>query len=223
MAVLSALTVQNTQGVRGIHDVPPAFVAAQIDAVFDDLPVHAMKTGMLPNAAVIDAVAEVLIRRGVPPLVVDPVMVATSGDALMEDGAPIRRLFPLATVVTPNIPEAESLVGFPITKESTMQRAAKTLVAMGAPAVLIKGGHFPGDEILDLLHVADEFLEFRAPRIDTTNSHGTGCALAAAIAARIALGDRLPEAVGAAQAYVRRGLQDPITLGRGNNPLNHLA
>jgi hydroxymethylpyrimidine/phosphomethylpyrimidine kinase len=227
MAAITALTIQNTQGVRGIHDVPPAFVAAQIDAIFDDIPVHAIKTGMLPNAAVIDAIFEVLVRRGAPPLVVDPVMVATSGDALMEDGAPIRRLFPLATLVTPNIPEAESLVGFPITTESHMERAAQALVSLGASAVLVKGGHMPGQgasrEVVDLLYADNTFHAFRAPRIDTQHSHGTGCALAAAIAARLAVGDSLPEAVEVAVAFVRRGLEDPVMLGRGNNPLNHLA
>jgi len=226
MAALTALTVQNTQGVRGVHDVPPAFVAAQLDAIFDDLPVHAAKTGMVSVIPTIEAIAEVLARRGAPPLVVDPVMVATSGDPLLDDAAVrtlVTRLFPLAAVVTPNLPEAERLCGFAIESPSHMERAAQALVARGAPAVLVKGGHLGGDEIVDLLYFRGAFHAFRGPRIDTVHTHGTGCALSAAIAAGLALGDALPDAVERARAFVRRGLEEAVVLGKGTNPLNHLA
>ncbi|MHC4939421.1 MAG: bifunctional hydroxymethylpyrimidine kinase/phosphomethylpyrimidine kinase [Planctomycetota bacterium] len=226
MAAITALTVQNTQGVRGVHDVPPAFVAAQLDAIFDDMPVHAAKTGMVSVVPTIEAIAEVLVRRGAPPLVVDPVMVATSGDPLVADEAVeamVRRLFPLAALVTPNLPEAERLCGFAIESPSHMERAAQALVARGARAVLIKGGHLEGDEIVDLLYFRDTFHEFRGARIDTVHSHGTGCAMAASIAAGLALGESMPEAVERSREFVRRGLEEAVVLGKGTNPLNHFA
>ncbi len=226
MAVPTALTVQNTRGVSGVHDVPPAFVAAQLDAVLDDIPVHAAKTGMLSVVPTIEAIAEVLERRGAPPLVVDPVMVATSGDALLEDAAVdtlVRRLFPLATIVTPNLPEAERLVGFAIRSVADMERAAKALSVRGARAVLVKGGHLDGDEIVDLLYFQGELHAFRDKRIDTPHTHGTGCALAAAIAANIALGKAMPEAVQRSREFVRRGLLLGVQLGKGISPLNHLG
>ena len=226
MAVPTALTVQNTCGVRGVHDVPPAFVAAQLDAVFDDIAVHAAKTGMLSVVPTIEAVADVLERRGVPPLVVDPVMVATSGDALLEDDAVatlVRRLFPLAAIVTPNLPEAERLSGFEISSLAHMERAAQALVAQGARTVLIKGGHLDGNEIIDLLHERGEFHVFKDRRIDTPHTHGTGCALAAAIAANLALGRGMPEAVQRSREFVRRGLLLAVEIGKGISPLNHLG
>jgi len=226
MAVPTALTVQNTQGVRAVHDVPPAFVAAQLDAIFDDIPVHAAKTGMVSVVPTIEAIAEVLERRGVPPLVVDPVMVATSGDALLDDDAVdtlVRRLFPIAALVTPNLPEAERLCGFAVENEADMERAAKSLSARGARAVLIKGGHLEGDTIIDLLYANDEFVAFRDPKIDSQHTHGTGCALAAAIAANLALGKGMPEAVERSRQFVRRGILLSEAVGRGNSPLNHLA
>ena len=226
MAVPTALTVQNTRGVSGVHDVPPAFVAAQLDAVLDDIPVHAAKTGMLSVVPTIEAIAEVLERRGVPPLVVDPVMVATSGDSLLDDDAVdtlVSRLFPLAAIVTPNLPEAERLVGFAIRSVADMERAAKELSVRGASAVLVKGGHLDGDEIVDLLYFQGELHAFRDKRIDTPHTHGTGCALAAAIAANIALGKAMPEAVQRSREFVRRGLLLGVELGKGTNPINHLG
>jgi hydroxymethylpyrimidine/phosphomethylpyrimidine kinase len=226
MAAITALTVQNTQGVRGVHDVPPAFVAAQLDAIFDDMPVHAAKTGMVSATPIIDAIADVLTRRGAPPLVVDPVMVATSGDPLVDDEAVeamVAKLFPLAALVTPNLPEAERLCGFEITTQAQMERAAQAIVARGARAVLVKGGHLAGDEIVDLLYFRGRFHEFRGKRIDTVHTHGTGCALAASIAARLALEDSMPQAVERSREFVRRGLEEAVVLGKGTNPLNHLA
>ena len=226
MAVITALTAQNTVGVRDAYDVPPDFVRAQLEAVLDDLPVGAAKTGMLSVPATIEAVASVLGSRGLPFLVVDPVMVATSGDLLLRDDAVdvlVARLFPLATLITPNVPEAQRLSGMEIRTVEQMREAAAALVRRGARGVLITGGHLEGDRVVDLLHAGGAFREYAAPRLDTPHTHGTGCALAAAIAAQLALGAALPEAVARARAFVRRGIERAVVLGRGHNPLNHLA
>jgi hydroxymethylpyrimidine/phosphomethylpyrimidine kinase len=225
MAVVTALTAQNTRGVAAVHDVPAPFVAKQLEAVLADMPVGAAKTGMLSNADTVDAVATVLRRQRVPFLIVDPVMVATSGDALLRDDAVsvlVERLFPLATLVTPNLPEAERLLGTPIDSPDAMRRAAQRLRERGARAVLVKGGHLPGDRVVDLLYDGT-FREFEDRRIRTEHTHGTGCALSAAIAAHLARGADLAEAVARARAFVRRGLERAIVLGRGKNPVNHLA
>jgi hydroxymethylpyrimidine/phosphomethylpyrimidine kinase len=226
MAVITALTAQNTVGVRDAFDVPPDFVRAQLEAVLDDLPVGAAKTGMLSVPATIEAVASVLGSRRPPFLVVDPVMVATSGDSLLRDDAVeviVARLFPLATLITPNVPEAQRLTGMEITTVGEMREAAEALVRRGARGVLITGGHMQGDRVVDLLHAGGAFHEFGAPRLDTPHTHGTGCALAAAIAAHLARGAALPDAVARARAFVRRGIEQAVVLGQGSNPLNHLA
>jgi hydroxymethylpyrimidine/phosphomethylpyrimidine kinase len=226
MAVLTALTAQNTKGVTGVHDVPAPFVARQIEAVLADIPVGAAKTGMLSAAETVEVVASVLSRRRVPHLVVDPVMVATSGDALLRDDAIavlVERLFPLATLVTPNLPEAERLAEMKILTPADMRRAAVRLRERGAKAVLVKGGHLPGDQVIDLLYADGAFHEFGDRRIRTEHTHGTGCALSAGIAAQLARGADLMEAVGRSRAFVRRGLERAIALGRGASPLNHLA
>jgi hydroxymethylpyrimidine/phosphomethylpyrimidine kinase len=226
MAVITALTAQNTVGVRGAHDVPPDFVRAQLEAVLDDLPVGAAKTGMLSVPATIEAVASVLADRGLPFLVVDPVMVATSGDPLLRDDAVdvlVARLFPLATLITPNVPEAERLTGRKIRTVGQMREAAEALVRRGARGVLITGGHLAGDRVVDLLHAGGAFREYAAARLDTPHTHGTGCALAAAIAAHLARGVALPDAVARARAFVRRGIERAVVLGSGHNPLNHFA
>ncbi|MGH7162553.1 MAG: bifunctional hydroxymethylpyrimidine kinase/phosphomethylpyrimidine kinase, partial [Planctomycetota bacterium] len=191
MAVVTALTVQNTRGVSGVHDVPPDFVAAQLDAVLEDMPVGAAKTGMVSVTPTIEAIARALGRRRVPFLVVDPVMVATSGDALLRDDAVaaiVERLFPLATLVTPNLPEAERLCDFRVDSIEAMRHAALALKSRGARAVLLKGGHLPGPQVVDLLYADGVFHEFSDPRIGTRNVHGTGCALSAGIAAQLARG-----------------------------------
>jgi hydroxymethylpyrimidine/phosphomethylpyrimidine kinase len=226
MAVITALTVQNTVGVRDAFDVPPDLVRAQLDAVLDDIPVGAAKTGMLSVPETIEAVASVLGDRRLPFLVVDPVMVATSGDALLRDDAVevlVARLFPLATLITPNVPEAERLTGLEITTVGGMRAAAEALVRRGARGVLVKGGHLEGDRVVDLLHCDGAFHEFGAPRLATPHTHGTGCALAAAIAAHLSRGASLPDAVARARAFVRRGIERAVVLGGGHNPLNHLA
>jgi len=226
MAVITALTAQNTEGVFGVHDVPAAFVALQLERLLDDMPVHAAKTGMVSVVPTIEAIADVLARRPVPHLVVDPVMIATSGAALLRPEAVeavLERLFPLAAVATPNLPEAERLCGFPVRDPASMREAARALHRRGPRAVLVKGGHLPGPRLLDLLYDGSSFREYEGPRIETRHTHGTGCALSAGIAARLALGDPLEEAVRAAREFVRRGLERAVVLGRGTNPLNHLA
>ncbi|MDH3591324.1 MAG: bifunctional hydroxymethylpyrimidine kinase/phosphomethylpyrimidine kinase [Planctomycetota bacterium] len=219
MAVVTALTAQNTRGVTGVHVPPAEFLRRQLETVLDDMPVHAAKTGMLPDAAAIDAVVRVLAERPIRKLVVDPVMVATSGAALAEAGAPLQRLFPYAALITPNLPEAEALLGRRIATRDDMIRAARDL---DARAVLLKGGHLAGDRVVDVLRVGREIQVFSGRRIDTPHTHGTGCALAASTAARFALGDDVYEAVASARAFVRRGIQAAVVLGQGNNPLNHL-
>lgn len=226
MAVITALTVQNTTGVSGVFDVPADFVARQLDAVLEDMPVGAAKTGMLSVTATIEAVASTLERRRVPHLVVDPVMVATSGDALLRDDAVsalVERLFPLATIVTPNLPEAQRLLGHAIETPEQMRTAALALRDLGARAVLLKGGHLPGRQVVDLLYFDGVFHEFGEPRLETEHTHGTGCALAAGIAAQLARGADLAEAVGRARDFVRRAIERAVVLGRGANPINHLA
>jgi len=226
MAVLTALTVQNTKGVTGVHDVPPDFVAAQLEAVLDDMPVGAAKTGMVSVVPTIEAIASVLGKRRVPHLVVDPVMVASSGDALLRDDAVnviVERLFPLATVITPNIPEAERLCDLRIRTGADMRKAALALRDLGARAVLLKGGHLPGPQVLDLLYFDGAFHEFNDPRIETPHTHGTGCALAAGLAAQLARGAELGEAVARARSFVLRGIERAVALGHGSNPINHLA
>jgi hydroxymethylpyrimidine/phosphomethylpyrimidine kinase len=226
MAVVTALTVQNTRGVTAVHDVPADFVAAQLEAVLADLPVGAAKTGMLSVTATVEAVASVLSRQRVPFLVVDPVMAAASGDALLRDDAVealVRRLFPLATLVTPNLFEAQRLTEIGIERPEDMRRAAVRLREMGAQAVLLKGGHLPGNQVIDLLYAEGAFHEFSDRRVQTEHTHGTGCALAAGIAAQLARGTDLMEAVGRARGFVRRGLERAVVLGRGRSPINHLA
>jgi len=225
MAVVTALTVQNTLGVQAVHDIPAEFVGRQLRAVLDDMPVGAAKTGMLSRSDVIAAVAEALREKPPPYLVVDPVMVASSGDSLLRDDAVetlVRELFPLATIVTPNLPEAERLVGRKI-ERGGREDAIAEIVALGARAVLLKGGHMRGNDVLDLLYDGKSFEEFCQPRIDTRHTHGTGCALAAALTARLALGETLRAAVSKAILFVRRGLAGGVELGAGVNPLNHLA
>ena len=222
-SVLTAITAQNTLRVTAVHEVPPETVAAQMDAVFTDIGADAVKTGMLSSAPIIEVVAEELRRHGVQRLVVDPVMVAKSGDRLLrEDGVEALRtlLLPLATVVTPNVPEAEALAGMKIGTGDDARLAARRIVEMGAGAVVVKGGHLPGDAI-DRLYDGQAFSEFSAPRIETSNTHGTGCTFASAIAAGLAKGSNVTEAVAAAKEYVTQALKSSYPLGHGHGPLNH--
>jgi len=228
-SVLTALTAQNTKGVQGVHPIPPAFVAAQIDSVLDDLDVKAAKTGMLADAPIIEAVVERLHAHGRDiPLVVDPVMVATSGDVLLAPDAieTVRtRLIPRAAVVTPNLPEAAQLLGEPVAAtEAEIRDQLGRLSRLGAKAVLLKGGHGDGHDATDYLAIGDRVIALSAPRIATRHTHGTGCTLSAAIAACLALGDDLETAVRRAKHYVHEAIAAgrDLGVGHGNGPVDHL-
>ena len=224
---ITALTAQNTTGVRAIHAVPLEMLAAQIDAVVEDIGVDAVKIGMLHSAPTIETVAAALARHRLRRVVLDPVMVATSGAALIDPKAIavlVRLMFPLALLVTPNLDEAALLVGRPLHTEADMADAAQQLLAMGARAVLLKGGHLAGDTVSDLLlQPGLPPLWLRAPRIATPNTHGTGCTLSSAIAAYLALGDDLAQAVRQARDFVRGALAAGarVRTGAGSGPLNH--
>jgi len=226
-SVITALTAQNTQGVRAIHDVPADFVAAQIDAVFSDLDVAAVKIGILSQAAIIEAVAKGLGQYRAGNIVLDPVMVATSGDRLLADGAieALRNgLIPRALVVTPNLPEAAALTGATVARnEREMEIQAREILVLGARNVLIKGGHGSGNESVDLLVGEGDVLRLSARRVDTKNTHGTGCTLSSAIAAGLAKGLDLKTAAREAKAYVTAAIvaADTLHVGRGHGPLHH--
>jgi hydroxymethylpyrimidine/phosphomethylpyrimidine kinase len=226
-SVITALTAQNTLGVTGIHDVPAEFIAAQIDAVFSDLAVGAVKIGMVSQRPVIEAIAAGLERWKQTRVVLDPVMVATSGDKLLAPDAidALRRvLFPRALVVTPNLPEAAALLDAPIAETETEMRAqAERLLDLGPRAVLIKGGHGSGAESVDLLVEPTAFARLAADRIATRNTHGTGCTLSSAIAAGLAKGLSLDEAARAAKAYVTAALvaSERLHIGSGHGPVHH--
>ena len=226
-SVVTALTAQNTRGVTAIHDVPPAFVTAQIDAVFGDLAVGAVKIGMLGRAEVVVAVAAALARWHARNVVLDPVLVASSGERLLAPDAIAalkRDLIPRARLVTPNIPEAAALLGDePATDEAQMQAQAERLLALGAKAVLLKGGHGGGAESVDLLVDESSVTRLSAPRIDTRNTHGTGCTLSSAIAAGLAKGHELAIAVRDAKDFVTAAIAaaDRLAVGQGHGPLHH--
>ena len=228
-SVLTALTAQNTRGVTAIHAVPPDFVAAQIDAVASDLNIRATKTGMLNDRATVLTVAEGVRRHDLHPLVVDPVMVATSGDLLLAHDAvnAVRDvLLPLADLITPNLAEAATLLSTSIAaNESEMEAQARALLALGPKAVLVKGGHGEGPDAVDIL-VSDKTSALRVvrPRVETRNTHGTGCTLSAAIAAYLARGESLANAVQAAKKFVHEALvaASQQHLGRGSGPVDHL-
>ena len=225
MTAITALTAQNTLGVHGVVGVDPAFIRQQIAVVLDDLGADALKTGMLHDVPVIEAVCEEIAARakGVP-LVADPVMVAKGGHPLLAPAAVDTlkaRLLPLATVITPNLPEAEVLVGRPIRDVTEMRDAAAALRALGVPAVLLKGGHLEGDAVTDLLVTAEGVEEFTSARIATRHTHGTGCTLASAIAAGLAQGMSLRDSVVRARAYVRAAIAAAPGYGAGHGPLDH--
>jgi len=227
MTALTALTAQNTVGVRAIHGVPPDMLRDQIDAVIEDIGADAVKIGMLHSPDIVLTVASAIDRHGLGNVVLDPVMVATSGAALIDTPAiavVVRELFHRSAVVTPNLDEASLLVGRVIDCEAAMEQAARELRDMGARAVLLKGGHLAGGTVSDLLIAADGDVHWmRAPRIETANTHGTGCTLSSAIAAHLALGAGLFEAVQAARVYVRGALEAGarVRTGAGGGPLNH--
>lgn len=223
-SAITALTAQNTEGVTGIFPVDAAFVAEQIDTTVGDIPPDAVKTGMLAGRAVVLAVAESADRHRFRFLVVDPVMVATTGAPLLEPDAveAVRRyLLPRATLVTPNAPEAGTLLGWTIETSSQLASAARALVEdLGVRAALVKGGDLSGEELVDVFYDGERIELFRAPRIETASTHGSGCALASAIAAYVARGSELLEAIRLARRWVRRGIENAPPLGRGRGPLD---
>ena len=222
---VTALTAQNTAGVRGVLEVAPEFVALQIDAVAEDIGVDAAKTGMLAGAGIVEAVADRVRHHGIRPLVVDPVMVAKSGAPLLAPQAreALRNaLLPLAAVVTPNLAEAEELSGMPVYDLASMREAARRIHALGPRWVLVKGGHLPGGPV-DVLFDGRDFYEVARPRIETRNTHGTGCTYSAAIATGLGHGMDVPASVEWARDAVQLGLRGALELGKGAGPLDHGA
>ena len=222
-SVLTAVTAQNTLGVAAVYELPVEMIAAQMDAVLSDIGADAIKTGMLSSASIVEVVARELRRHSVQRLVVDPVMVAKSGDRLLREDAVealCTQLLPLATVVTPNVPEAEVLSGMKIETADDARRAAQQIVSLGARAVVVKGGHLPGPSV-DFFFDGKSFREFSAPRIDTSNTHGTGCTFASAIAAVLAKDMSVVDAVAAAKEYVTEAIRSSYSVGQGHGPLNH--
>ena len=223
-SAITAVTAQNTHGVGSWQALPAALVRAQIDAVVCDIGADAVKIGMLANAAIVDVVAGAIADLALPNVVLDPVMIAKGGDRLLEASAveAIRRaLLPLAHVVTPNVPEAEVLADMPIATLDDMREAGRRILASGPGVVLVKGGHLAGDESIDIAVTADATFELRGPRIDTTSTHGTGCTLASAIAANLALGLPVRDALAGAREYVDGAIRHAPGIGGGHGPLAH--
>jgi len=226
-SVVTALTAQNTRGVTGIHLVPADFVTAQIDAVFSDLAVNAVKIGMVAQVATIDAIVAGLTQWSPKHVVLDPVMVATSGDRLLATDAveALRtKLIPRASLITPNLPEAAALLDEPVAlSEAAIESQGKRLLALGCPAVLIKGGHGQGTESIDYLIGGDGIIALAAPRIATRNTHGTGCSLSSAIAAGLAKGEDMETAVRNAKVWLSAAIAaaDRLDVGHGNGPIHH--
>jgi hydroxymethylpyrimidine/phosphomethylpyrimidine kinase len=225
MSVLTALTAQNTVGVQAIHEVPARFVETQIDSVLSDIGADAIKTGMLANAEIVEVVARKIRQYGVRKVVVDPVMVAKSGDSLLREDAQdalIKGLLPLSMVVTPNLPEASVLTGFKVNSVDGMKKAAHRIYKLGAKHVVVKGGHLRGMAV-DILYDGKRFYEVESKRIDKKNTHGTGCTFASAIATFIARGERVPEAVRNAKTFITLAIQSGLPLGKGTGPTNPFA
>lgn len=223
MSVITAVTAQNSVGVQAVENLPAAFVATQLRSVLSDFGADAAKCGMLSTASIIEAIAATLAESPIAKLVVDPVMVAKSGDPLLQPDARealIKRILPLALVVTPNLPEAEALAGIPVQARSDMEEAARRIHALGPRYVLIKGGHLKGDA-LDLLWNGRELSSFSTPRVESPNTHGTGCTFSAAIAAALSRGQALGDAIREAKAYVTKAIREGFTLGRGVGQLRH--
>jgi hydroxymethylpyrimidine/phosphomethylpyrimidine kinase len=224
-SAITAITAQNTVGVRAVHEIPAEIVAAQIDAVLDDIGADAAKTGMLSSAPIIEAVADRLRARSFAPLVVDPVMVAKSGDALLRPEAVralVELLLPMATVVTPNAPEATVLSGIDVHDAASAREAARRIHALGPALVIVKGGHLDGESSDDLLFDGLSFEILSGRRIDTPHTHGTGCTFSAAIAALLARGLEPPAAAREARAFLQGAIENAEPLGAGRGPVNHL-
>ncbi len=225
MSVLTAITAQNTLGVQGVQDLPPEFVVLELESVVSDIGVDAAKTGMLSNAEIIHALARKIRELHIPHLVVDPVMRAKSGDPLLRDDAQqalIEEIIPLAEIITPNLPEAEVLSGIKIESKEDMKKAAKIIHQKGARNILVKGGHREQDAT-DILFDGNEFTEFYAEKIQTKNTHGTGCTYSAAIAANLALGKSMQDAISAAKNFITEAIRKSLNIGHGIGPLNHFV
>jgi len=229
MAAITALTAQNTQGVSGVHVPDASFIAQQIDAIFIDVRVDAVKIGMLGSPEIVKAVAQALARHKPAHIVLDPVLVATSGDSLGAPGvveAMREHLFPLASLITPNLPEAACLAEAPVPADlAGLENLAIHLAGQGAQAVLVKGGHLSGATAEDVLFAGGKVSRFSAPRVETRNTHGTGCTLSSAIAAHLARGMALDEAVRAAKNYLTDALRgsDALNVGHGHGPVHHFV
>ena len=222
-SAITAITAQNTVGVSAVVALGPRLVAAQIDAIIADIGAHAVKTGMLANAAIIDLVARKIAEHRLKNVVVDPVMVATSGDPLIRQNAVAvlrTKLIPLATVVTPNIPEAEVLTSMKLRTAEEIREAARRIVKIGAQTVIVKGGHLKGPA-MDLFFDGKKFTPLTAPRVRTHNTHGTGCTLSAAIAANLAKGEKIETAVVHAKRYITEALRQSYRIGSGHSPVHH--
>lgn len=225
MTAITSVTVQNTQGVYGVVDLPPQIVYDQIKVVVEDIGVDACKTGMLSSEDIVRAVVKAIKDFRLEKLVVDPVMRAKSGDALLRESARealIKELLPLALLVTPNIPEAEELCGFQIKSLEDMEKACKKILSYGPSAVVVKGGHMEGDESVDVFYDGRSFEYFRGRFIRTKNTHGTGCTFSSAITAYLAKGYSLKEAVAKAKEYIQGAIENSLPLGKGHGPLNHM-
>jgi hydroxymethylpyrimidine/phosphomethylpyrimidine kinase len=223
MSVITAVTAQNSMGVQAVQNLPAEFVAQQLRSVLSDFDADAAKCGMLSTAAIIEAVAAGLREHPIAKLVVDPVMMAKSGDPLLQPDARqalIARILPLALLVTPNLPEAEALAGVPVQTRGDMEEAARRIHALGPRYVLVKGGHLKGDA-LDLLWNGREMTAFSVPRVESPNTHGTGCTFSAAITAGLSRGQALGDSVRAAKAYVTKAIREGFSLGRGVGQLRH--
>ena len=223
MSAITAVTVQNTKGVSGFEELSPETVADQIRAVVTDIGVDAAKTGMLASAPIIEAVAEAVRETSVPNLVVDPVFVSKHGHPLLREDAvdALRtRIVSMATLVTPNLPEAAGLAGFEVRTLQDMERAGRAILELGAQAVLVKGGHLESDQATDLLVTPDGVQPVSAERIDTPNTHGTGCVLSSSIAAYLARGEDLPEAVRKGKTFVTEAIRASLQIGQGIGPVN---
>jgi len=226
MSAITAVTAQNTVGVQAVHGVPLDIIESQLESVMSDIGADAAKTGMLGTVEVVELVAKCVLGLGIPNLVVDPVMVAKSGDVLLSKSAreAVRTaLLPLATVVTPNLPEAEALIGRPVRNVDEMRAAARELHGLGVRWVIVKGGHLPeSEDAVDLVYDGRDFTELRAPRTHSRNTHGTGCTFSAAIAAGLAAGREPLDAIRTAKAYITAAIESAPDIGHGHGPTNHL-
>jgi hydroxymethylpyrimidine/phosphomethylpyrimidine kinase len=224
MSAITAVTVQNTREVRAIQEVSPEIVGGQIDCLFDDIAIQAVKIGMVASVPLIETIAATLARRDLPPVVLDPVMISKSGFPLLQEAAQsalVQRLFPLAEVVTPNIHEAERLIGRPIGTIAAMQDAARAILDLGARKVVVKGGHLGDAQATDILFDGRDFEALTAARVATRNTHGTGCTFSSAIAANLALGRPFFDAVARAKDYISGAIAHSLAIGHGHGPTHH--